>query len=87
MELRKAWITITWGSIMNNNYKNILETLVVINKKSKKAQYLALINTICNLLNEEEEKRFNTAEYIREFTCGRLTVNVRFKSTHKVHND
>ncbi len=67
--------------------ENILETLEVLKKKKKKDQYLSLINTICNLLNEEETGRFNTAEYIREFTCGRLVVNVRFKSTHRVHND
>lgn len=67
--------------------KNILETLEVLKKKECSNQYLALINTICNLLNEEETKRFNTAEYTREFTCGRLKVNVRYNSTHKVHND
>lgn len=67
--------------------KNIIETLEVIDKKKHKNDYLALINTICNLLNEEETNRFNTAEYIREFSCGRLKVNIRFKSTHKVNND
>lgn len=66
--------------------KNILETLEVLGKKKHKDAYLALINTICNLLNEEETQRFNTAEYAREFTCGRLKVNVRYKSTHRVTN-
>jgi hypothetical protein len=67
--------------------KNILETVEVLNKKTHRIQYIALINTICNLLNEEETKRFNTAEYLREFTCGRLKVNVRYQPSHKVHND
>ncbi len=71
--------------MMISDYDNIIETLEVIAKKKGSKDYLQVINTICNLLNEEETGRFNTAEYIRVFSSGRLIVNVRYKSTHKVN--
>lgn len=60
------------------DYKNILETLLVIKSKKKGKDYLAIINTICNLLNEEEEKRFQSASYSRDFKTEHLLIQVRY---------
>lgn len=60
------------------DYKNILETLSVIKSKKKSKDYLAIINTICNLLNEEEEGRFGAASYSRDFKTEHLLIQVRY---------
>lgn len=60
------------------NYKNILETLLVIKSKNKSKQYLEIINVICNLLNEEEELRFVSASYSRDFKTEHLLIKVRY---------
>lgn len=58
--------------------KDILETLEVLSRKEKSEEYLLLINTICNLLNEEETDRFTTSTYSRDFKVGRLQVKVHY---------
>lgn len=57
-------------------YQNILETLEVIKKKDNSEKYMDIVNTILNLLNEEETGRFTSASLSREFKTDHLNIRV-----------
>ncbi len=59
-------------------YKSILEVLPILKNKKKGKEYLLLLYTIANLLNEEEENRFLSSVYQRQFKTDHLTIKVEW---------